>query len=396
MEQPVSHLTDDDLVLHYYGEGGPEMVTAARHLEGCGDCARAYEALARTLGAVKPPEFVEVPDDTQAIRQLLRREVRTHSWLTEPRAIAIAWLVPLLYPWALPAFFASAQLAGEQVPAIALSVLALLWACAGPIIALAVLHGIVDRFDRVLTRLRVLGALMATVSPSLFLLIARGEDRLPKWYAAIAITAVLALVPWPNISGRTRRLQFVHRFSAAVLGVFILGHVLNQSLAFVSVPSYAGMRSVMRLATQQSISYVVILAAVAIQIVTGATMLLKNVRAGGFARNLQAVSGWYLAVFLFSHVFAAFFFARPASVPPVAASLVPPYLLTSARASAQLPYYLLGVAAFLVHVGVYARLAALAYFAESSVRRISYAATFAGATVVVTVGLSLCGIHIFG
>ena len=30
VEQPVSHLKDDDLVLHYYDEGGPEMVTAAR------------------------------------------------------------------------------------------------------------------------------------------------------------------------------------------------------------------------------------------------------------------------------------------------------------------------------------------------------------------------------
>jgi len=90
VDQPVSHLKDDDLVLHYYGEAGPEMVTTARHLEGCAECARAYEALARTLGAVKPPEFVEVPDDTQAIRQLLRREVRTHSWLTEPRALGRA------------------------------------------------------------------------------------------------------------------------------------------------------------------------------------------------------------------------------------------------------------------------------------------------------------------
>jgi succinate dehydrogenase/fumarate reductase cytochrome b subunit len=396
VDQPVSHLKDDDLVLHYYGEGGPAMVTAARHLEACTDCARAYEALTRTLSAVKPPEFVEVPDDTQALRQLLREQGRAQPWLTEPRAIAIAWLVPLLYPWALPAFFASAQLAGEQVPAIALTVLALLWACAGPVVALAALHGTVDRFDRVLTRLRVLGALMATVSPPLFILIARGGERLPTWYGAIAVTAVLPLVPWPNVSGRTRRLQFVHRSSAAVLGVFILGHIVNQSLAFVSIPSYAGMRSVMRLATQQSISYVVILTAVAIQIVTGATMALKNVRAGAFARNLQAVSGWYLAVFLFAHVFAAFFLARPAGASPVATSLVPPYLLTSVRATAQLPYYLLGVTAFLVHVGVYARLAALAYLAESSVRRLSYVATLAGAMVVATVGLSLCGVHIFG
>lgn len=61
----------------------------------------------------------------------------------------------------------------------------------------------------------------------------------------------------------------------------------------------------------------------------------------------------------------------------------------------QLPYYRLGVAAFLVHVGVYARLAALGWFAESSVRRRSYAAAVVGAMVVGTVGLALCGMTFF-
>jgi hypothetical protein len=54
----------------------------------------------------------------------------------------------------------------------------------------------------------------------------------------------------------------------------------------------------------------------------------------------------------------------------------------------------MGVAAFLFHVGVYARLSALTYLAEASVRRLSYAAMFVGTTVVVTVGLALCGIHL--
>jgi hypothetical protein len=74
-------------------------------------------------------------------------------------------------------------------------------------------------------------------------------------------------------------------------------------------------------------------------------MGLRRVRPGAVARNLQAVTGWYLAALLF-------------------------------------------------HVGVYARLAALAYLAEASVRRLSYAAMFVGTTVVVTVGLALCGIHL--
>ena len=93
-------------------------------------------------------------------------------------------------------------------------------------------------------------------------------------------------------------------------------------------------------------------------------------------------------------MFGGFLFSRPPGVAPVATSLDPPYLLANVTAAAQLPYYLLGVAAFLLHLGVYARLAALAWLGESSVRRLSYATAFVGATVVVTVGLSLCGIHV--
>src|SRR4029450_2409001 len=63
-------------------------------------------------------------------------------------------------------------------------------------------------------------------------------------------------------------------------------------------------------------------------------------------------------------------------------------------AGAALPHYLLGVSAFLLHIGLYARLAALGWLAESSVRRLSYATAVVGAMVVGTVGLSLCGIHI--
>jgi succinate dehydrogenase/fumarate reductase cytochrome b subunit len=402
VEQPVSHLSDDDLVLHYYGEDGPETVVVERHLQSCAQCAQAYEVLTRTLHAVTPPGFVDAPDDTLTLRELLRAQVRGSDspaaaslpwWRSEPGAIALAWLVPVLYPWSLPALFRSAQWAQQEIAGIALTVVMLLWACAGPLAAVLVLHGVGDRFDRVSTRLRVLGAVMAAVSPPLFLLM-RGGQRLSWWYLALGASAVLALVPWPDLSGPPARLRSVHRLSAALLGVFVLAHIVNQSLAFISVPSYAAMRSVMQGASQQSISYAVIVTAASMQIVTGAAMSLEKVRAGAFARNLQAVSGWYLAVFLLSHVFAGFLLSRPAGVPFTAASLTPPYVLATASVIAQLPYYLLGVAAFLVHIGVYARLAALAYLAESSVRRLSYAAAFAGAMVVVTVGLSLCGIHV--
>lgn len=400
----MSHLSDDTLVLHYYGEDGSEMLIVERHLESCAQCAREFEALTRALNLVTSPEFVEAPDDKAALRQMLRERVPLQSWpitaaprtlRAEAGAIAVAWLVPLLYPWSLPALFASVQWAHEQVAGIALVALTVLWACAGPIVAALVLHGVAGSFDRISTRLRVLGAMMAVVTPPLFML-TRGAQSLSGWYGALGVAAVLALVPWPQLPVHTLRLRYVHRLSAAVLGFFVLAHIVNQSLAFVSVSLYAAMRSVMRVASQQSISYVIIVTAAGVQIATGLSMSLTNVRAGAVARSLQTISGWYLAVFLLSHVFAGFLFSRPAGVPAVATSPVPPYVLANSAATALLPYYVLGVAAFLLHVGVYARLVALAYLAEASVRRLSYAAALLGTTVVVTVGLALCGIRVFG
>ena len=48
----MTHLSDDELVLHYYGEDGPGIVAAERHLRACARCAHTYEALARTLNAI--------------------------------------------------------------------------------------------------------------------------------------------------------------------------------------------------------------------------------------------------------------------------------------------------------------------------------------------------------
>ena len=405
----MSHLKDEDLVLHYYGEDGPRLVAIARHLRSCAQCARAYDDLAQTLNAVRPPEFVEPADDTLVIRQLIRErlsgqvsplDVREPMFAAEASVIALVWLVPLVYPLALRALFGSGQWAQAQFAFVPLVVLALVWACAGPGLAVFALNRVADRGSRLSTRVLVMGALMAAISPSLFLLVSRmnaslsSNSGLWSWYGAIAVGSVVALFHWPRTFRSTERLSHVHRLSAVILTVFVFAHVVNQALAFVSVPAYTAMRSVMRVASQQPASYALIVAAVAIQIVTGTAIGLKNVRAGAAARNLQAVSGWCLAAFLVVHVFSGLLVRRPEVATTAAAALNQFDLLATPRAAAQLPFLLLGVAAFLFHVGVYARLAALAYLADASVRRLSYAAAFVGTTVVVAVGLSLCGIHV--
>jgi hypothetical protein len=55
------HYTEDDLILHYYGEHRRWRGRARidQHLAACASCAAAYREIAATLDLVKPPEVPE-------------------------------------------------------------------------------------------------------------------------------------------------------------------------------------------------------------------------------------------------------------------------------------------------------------------------------------------------
>jgi predicted anti-sigma-YlaC factor YlaD len=50
------HYTEEDLILHYYGERRRAARDVGQHLESCGPCRAAYQALAATLALVTPAE----------------------------------------------------------------------------------------------------------------------------------------------------------------------------------------------------------------------------------------------------------------------------------------------------------------------------------------------------
>ena len=54
----MNHLSEEQLILHYYGEEG-ETLTVERHLEECGECRAAYGGLQRVLNVV---DSLPVPD----------------------------------------------------------------------------------------------------------------------------------------------------------------------------------------------------------------------------------------------------------------------------------------------------------------------------------------------
>jgi len=100
----MTHLTEEELIFHYYGEAEGESLAAETHLDGCPDCRAAYGALQRVLNVVDSLPLPERAADYGA--QVWARIVPQI-----PGRRRAQWA-----PWALPAPFrwaaAGAALAG--------------------------------------------------------------------------------------------------------------------------------------------------------------------------------------------------------------------------------------------------------------------------------------------
>ncbi len=84
----MTHYTEDDLILYYYGEGR-RHADIKRHLDACGSCATAYRQIAGTLSLVTTPEAPERDERYglevwQRIRHQLPEQDRTW-WPAWPR-----------------------------------------------------------------------------------------------------------------------------------------------------------------------------------------------------------------------------------------------------------------------------------------------------------------------
>jgi hypothetical protein len=113
----ATHVTDDDLVLHYYGElAAPEEGDVAAHLDACRICRASYTRLQRVLGAVdeRALEPAALSDGFERtvwarLEPNLRRERRGRAvWLLlSPAPLALAAAVVVLVAGA---FFAGRAL----------------------------------------------------------------------------------------------------------------------------------------------------------------------------------------------------------------------------------------------------------------------------------------------
>jgi hypothetical protein len=108
----MNHLSEEQLILHYYGEEG-ETLTVERHLEECGDCRSAYGSLQRVLNVV---DTLPVPDRGA--------EYGARVWQRIERRIPgrrRLWALPAPWRWAaagaaFAALLVAAFFAGRSYP----------------------------------------------------------------------------------------------------------------------------------------------------------------------------------------------------------------------------------------------------------------------------------------
>jgi hypothetical protein len=113
-----SHLTEEDLVLHYYGElGAPDEAQATAHLSSCGACHDSYRRLQRVLAVV---------DEHARIAPALPANFERTVWARlEPNLRPahggwLSWLVPspqrLAWAAAIVVLVGAGFVAGRLVP----------------------------------------------------------------------------------------------------------------------------------------------------------------------------------------------------------------------------------------------------------------------------------------
>ena len=117
----TQHLTDDELILHYYGETAPAYEQrAAEHLEACGPCRGEYVRLQQVLGAIDESAVAVEPPPSfeRTVWARLEPNLRParRSWMSllmSPAPLGLAAAVVVLV---VGAFFAGRALSPAPSP----------------------------------------------------------------------------------------------------------------------------------------------------------------------------------------------------------------------------------------------------------------------------------------
>jgi hypothetical protein len=150
----MTHCTEDDLILHYYGEGSHRR-DLEQHLDACAECFTAYRSLAQTLQLV-PVSDVPERDDTYALdvwqRLRTRLSERDTRWWQPSWEWHGGWK-PMTTAAAVATLVVSAFVAGRMWPLapVAPTVRAVVDSAeAGERVRLAAIGDHLERSERVL------------------------------------------------------------------------------------------------------------------------------------------------------------------------------------------------------------------------------------------------------
>lgn len=185
-------------------------------------------------------------------------------------------------------------------------------------------------------------------------------------------------------------LRHLHRICAIPVAIFAIVHMANHLLSLRSISSHVAFMEAARLIYRQPVIEVVLLLAVAFQVISGVSLIIRRWRLPrGSIAWLQTGSGAYLAFFLCVHVGAVLFGRYGLKLDTnfyfaAAGFHVPPYEFFF------FPYYFLAVLALFTHAGcgAYWRLASTSRLAR--MLAIALPCTVGGVTAFL-VCLSLAG-----
>lgn len=337
------------------------------------------------------------------------RAADVKAWRLAPLPV----LAAIAYPWLLSAISAVAKAAEPASPpdafAIVLTSLAIL-ACAFAVMGLSawVALSLRGRGGPAALKAQVL-ALIAFSVPSLLTGVGNvaglahvRREVVYIWPALWLLTAA-AVVLTPAASraqdpARRRRIVLAHAFCAcAILVLFLLMHLANHLAGLWSGQAHIKVMTAVRFVYRNAAVEPVLVALILVQIVSGLLLLRRRLSGSGDAFSvIQALTGFYVAVYFVGHVIAAFS-ARAAGTDPNWNWLTDNDrgLLFHLSGSALLAHYWVGPVAVVVHIACGLRLVALQHGVSSTLAsRAATALMGLGALASTAILAGLLGFHL--
>ncbi|HWK54978.1 MAG TPA: hypothetical protein VNR18_11450 [Hyphomicrobiales bacterium] len=289
---------------------------------------------------------------------------------------ALALLAAALYPSLLALFpLAMRHVSGAGSPALQIA-----WS-GGAIAAMAVLFGVpllalwallktpARATPRAILTRRILHVAFAVPPLYGFSRLWAGRLGVVEWHSVAWVVAALAAA-WCIMRARDDKtlpasanpgtlLRSLHGITAVCLFVgFILAHVFNHAVALWSVEVQESWMTTLRLWYRAPWVEPILLGGFGLMALTGIPLMLRNTRTGGnLWRTLQSAAGVYIIVFLCSHVSAVLLARGDGRDTDWVFATGQNGLL--AGSPNQIPYYVLSIAAVMVHVALGARMALL-------------------------------------